>query len=146
MRYPASAEVVAQVRESKDVVTDLMMALSKSVEEAKAERRRAKEAEVESRPEMSAAEVFETHEPNPVNIVDGDALAAMRDAVRRRAKAEEDVSAAVDQARSEGHAWAAIGAILGTTGEAARQRYKDRSLARAAVPRDARSWVGRSGG
>jgi hypothetical protein len=33
------------------------------------------------------------------------------------------MSDAVAVARAEGHSWATIGAMLGTTGEAARQRY-----------------------
>ena len=41
----------------------------------------------------------------------------------RRAQAERDVSEAVAVARAERHSWAAIGAMLGTSGEAARQRY-----------------------
>jgi hypothetical protein len=39
------------------------------------------------------------------------------------AQAERDISEAVAVARAEGHSWAAIGAMLGTSGEAARQRY-----------------------
>lgn len=34
-----------------------------------------------------------------------------------------DLRDAVVQARADGHSWAAIGAMVGTSGEAARQRY-----------------------
>jgi hypothetical protein len=47
----------------------------------------------------------------------------MRHAFLRRAEAERDISEAVAVARAEGHSWAAIGAMLGTCGEAAWQRY-----------------------
>jgi len=39
------------------------------------------------------------------------------------AAADRELLDTVNSAREEGHAWAAIGAMVGTTGEAARQRY-----------------------
>ncbi|MBS9534651.1 hypothetical protein KIH27_13745 [Mycobacterium sp. M1] len=44
-------------------------------------------------------------------------------AARDRAKAEARVAAAVAAARREGTSWAKIGRVVGTSGEAARQRY-----------------------
>lgn len=44
-------------------------------------------------------------------------------AARDRAKAEARVAAAVAAARQEGASWAKIGKVIGTSGEAARQRY-----------------------
>ena len=44
-------------------------------------------------------------------------------AARNRAKAEARMSAAVATARREGTSWSKIGKVLGTSGEAARQRY-----------------------
>lgn len=58
--------------------------------------------------------------------VDARSLRAVRDAFIRRAKAERSVCRAVEAARGNGHSWAAIGAMLGTSGEAARQRYGHR--------------------
>jgi hypothetical protein len=55
--------------------------------------------------------------------VDGASLQAVRQAFEQKARAEHDLSGAVAAARAEGHSWAAIGAMLGTSGEAARQRY-----------------------
>lgn len=65
---------------------------------------------------------FEDYEPED----DGTDARSLRDiasAFERRALAERDLTAAVTVARAEGHSWSAIGAMLGTSGEAARQRY-----------------------
>jgi len=65
---------------------------------------------------------FEQHDPTD-DIKNATALRAVREAFQTRAAAERELSDAVDAARADGHAWAAIGAMVGTTGEAARQRY-----------------------
>ena len=67
------------------------------------------------------ADRFEQMEPNG----DGHraALAQLRAAVKRRAAGEQAVADAVRYARADGLSWNAIGLTLGTTGEAARQRY-----------------------
>jgi hypothetical protein len=59
----------------------------------------------------------------PVDVRDATALRAVREAVLARAEAERNLGDAVVRARHEGHSWAAIGAMVGTSGEAARQRY-----------------------
>jgi hypothetical protein len=64
---------------------------------------------------------FEAHEPG--DAVDASALRAVRSAFVERAHAERHLAEAVSVARAEGHSWAAIGAMVGTSGEAARQRY-----------------------
>jgi hypothetical protein len=69
------------------------------------------------------ADRFERHEPDPDNIADATALRALRTAFLERATAERHLADAVSVARAEGHSWAAIGAMVGTSGEAARQRY-----------------------
>jgi hypothetical protein len=66
---------------------------------------------------------FAEHEPAPDRIKDARALRDVASAIERRASCERDITAAVTVARAEGHSWAAIGAMLGTSGEAARQRY-----------------------
>jgi hypothetical protein len=66
---------------------------------------------------------FEDHEPAPGDVRDGAALRAVADAFARRAASERALATAVHTARAEGHSWSAIGAMLGTSGEAARQRY-----------------------
>jgi hypothetical protein len=48
-------------------------------------------------------------------------------AVLRRTEAEAAIVEAVNQARDHGQSWDAIGRRLGTTGEAARQKYGQRS-------------------
>jgi hypothetical protein len=65
---------------------------------------------------------FEQHEPGD-DIRDASALRTVRDAFLARADAERGLLDAVVQARHEGHSWASIGAMVGTSGEAARQRY-----------------------
>ena len=48
---------------------------------------------------------------------------SIEEAVLARADSERHLVEAVIAARADGHSWAAIGAMVGTTGEAARQRY-----------------------
>lgn len=69
------------------------------------------------------AERFENHEQDIANINDAGALRELRMAFLARADAERDLVDAVASARADGHSWAAIGAMVGTSGEAARQRY-----------------------
>lgn len=66
---------------------------------------------------------FEQHEPQHGEFRDAAALRAVRSAALQRTRAEAHVAKAVDDARADGHSWQAIGAVLGTSGEAARQRY-----------------------
>jgi len=65
---------------------------------------------------------FEQHDPTD-DVKDAAALRAVREAFQTRAAAERESVDTVHSAREEGHAWAAIGAMVGTTGGAARQRY-----------------------
>jgi len=66
---------------------------------------------------------FEDHEPDADGIRDASALRELRHAFLARAGAEQRVTDAVRTARADGHSWASIGAMVGTSGEAARQRY-----------------------
>ena len=66
---------------------------------------------------------FEQHEPTDDATGDASALAEVRTACLARAAAERQLVDAVIKARHDGHSWASIGAMLGTSGEAARQRY-----------------------
>lgn len=69
------------------------------------------------------AERFEQYEPKPGDRLDPAPLEALRTATRHKANAEAELAQAVANARQAGYPWATIGALLGTTGEAARQRY-----------------------
>lgn len=69
------------------------------------------------------AKRFEDYEPTADDERDPQVFAALRDAVVSRSDAERSVKAAVDDARGHGYSWAFIGSLLGTSGEAARQRY-----------------------
>lgn len=66
---------------------------------------------------------FEDHEPDADDIKDANDLREVRQAFLARAEAERRVTEAVVKARAAGHSWASIGAMVGTSGEAARQRY-----------------------
>ena len=69
------------------------------------------------------AKQFEDYEP-----ADGDEVSVeevlLRRAALARARSERQVVEAVMAARSAGMTWAAIGSILGTSAQAAQQRYR----------------------
>lgn len=65
---------------------------------------------------------FENHDPGD-DIHDAMELHRVREAFLARADAEHALGGAVVRARRNGHSWASIGAMVGTSGEAARQRY-----------------------
>ena len=50
-------------------------------------------------------------------------MSALRAAVQERSEAEQHVVDAIREARKSGMTWSAIGTFVGTSGEAARQRY-----------------------
>jgi hypothetical protein len=66
---------------------------------------------------------FEQYEPAIADERDAEVFAVLRDAVVSRSAAERSIRTAVDDARAHGYSWAVIGSLLGTSGEAARQRY-----------------------
>ncbi|HEX2895689.1 MAG TPA: hypothetical protein VHO29_16925 [Marmoricola sp.] len=66
---------------------------------------------------------FEYYELDPADELDPAAVTLLRRAVQERSDAELHVLEAVRAAREAGMSWAVIGAFVGTTGEAARQRY-----------------------
>lgn len=71
------------------------------------------------------ANAFEHYEPGPDDF---DAplppLMAVKIAAFRRMAAEKELAAAVAAARAAHISWRELGEAMGTTGEAARQRYK----------------------
>ncbi len=69
------------------------------------------------------AKRFEDYEPSTNDERDRSAFIALRDAAASRCEAERSVKAAVERARARGYSWQFIGSLLGTSGEAARQRY-----------------------
>jgi hypothetical protein len=70
---------------------------------------------------------FEDHLPDADDVRDASALRELRHAFLARAEAEQRVTDGVRRARADGHSWASIGAMVGTSGEAARQRYSQKS-------------------
>lgn len=71
------------------------------------------------------AKKFEAGElPGPNSrVLDGAPLRAVREAFEDYALAQKRLAERVSVAKAMGHSWAAIGAMVGTSGEAARQRY-----------------------
>jgi hypothetical protein len=84
------------------------------------------------------AKQFEADDLGPGTTVDGAPLRSVRRAFDDLARAQERLAEAVSIARWHGHSWAAIGGMLGTSGEAARQRY--RTEASPGTPAD-RGWA-----
>jgi hypothetical protein len=72
---------------------------------------------------------FEDYEPSASDELNADAVAKLRDAVAERSEAERHMLEAIKGAREAGLSWAAIGGLVGTSGEAARQRYASRVAA-----------------
>lgn len=66
---------------------------------------------------------FEDYEPSEADELDSEAVAQLRAAVQERSDAERHLLDAVRAARESGMSWAVIGTFVGTSGEAARQRY-----------------------
>jgi hypothetical protein len=71
------------------------------------------------------AKRFEHYEPRPEDERDPAAVIALRDAVLARSDAERRMRDAVMQARQQGMSWTMIGTPVGTSGEAARQKFRD---------------------
>ena len=66
---------------------------------------------------------FEDYDPDPTDELDPGAVTELRTAVLERSSAERHLLEAVRRARKAGISWTAIGNLVGTSGEAARQRY-----------------------
>ena len=69
------------------------------------------------------AERFENYEPSPDDELDAGAVVLLRAAVQERSSAERHLIEAIRAARRSGMPWSAIGTFVGTSGEAARQKY-----------------------
>jgi FAD/FMN-containing dehydrogenase len=69
------------------------------------------------------AKRFEDYEPSATDERDPAVFAELRRAVLSRSDAERSIRDAVKHAREHGYSWAFIGSLVGTSGEAARQRY-----------------------
>ena len=69
---------------------------------------------------------FENFEPEEGHELSVDAIRALRQAVAEQSSAERHLLEAVKVARESGMSWATIGTFVGTSGEAARQRYSKR--------------------
>ncbi len=69
---------------------------------------------------------FETYSPREADELAASAVALLRAAVAERSEAERHMVDAVRRAREAGLSWNAIGSFVGTSGEAARQRYSSK--------------------
>jgi hypothetical protein len=72
------------------------------------------------------ARVFEDYEPRDEDRRDAASHNALIKAVGERAVAERAIAVAVADMRAANWSWAIIGGILGTSGQAAQQRYGSR--------------------
>jgi hypothetical protein len=72
------------------------------------------------------AERFENYDPDPADEIDTGAVALLRAAIQERSQAERHLIDAIRSARDAGMSWSAIGTFVGTSGEAARQKYSGR--------------------
>lgn len=70
------------------------------------------------------AKVFEDHDPDPSHVMPAVPLRGVAEAFRSLASAEAALGEAVAHARLQGHTWAEIAKMVGTSPEAARQRYR----------------------
>jgi hypothetical protein len=70
------------------------------------------------------ADRFENDEPQAGDDLRVSAMARLQLAALRRADVEREVAQAVRDAKDNGLSWEAVGQALGTSGEAARQRYQ----------------------
>ena len=69
---------------------------------------------------------FVSYEPDPADELDAGAVALLRAAIAERSEAERHLIEAVRKAREAGMSWSVIGTFVGTSGEAARQRYSSK--------------------
>lgn len=69
------------------------------------------------------AKRFEEYEPQASDERNPQVFIELREAVLSRSAAERTIKEAVKHAREHGYTWASIGSLIGTSGEAARQRY-----------------------
>jgi len=67
------------------------------------------------------ADRFEHAEPGQLS--DGAPLRVLVDLVEQRGRTEAAIGRSVAEARTAGIPWSALGAVIGTSGEAVRQRY-----------------------
>ena len=72
------------------------------------------------------ADTFEAYEPQDADRAEPP-LMALRRLAFQRSMMERELTSAVRNARKAGASWAKIGNELGTSGEAARQRYADKA-------------------
>ena len=71
------------------------------------------------------ADAFENHDPAPEDFgAPLPPLMAVKLAAFRRAAAEKELAQAIHAARQAHLSWRELGQAIGTTGEAARQRYR----------------------
>lgn len=69
------------------------------------------------------ARLLEDYEPDPSDERDPEVFRSLLVASAERVRAESALSDAVTQARAGGFSWSLIGSAIGTSGQAAQQRY-----------------------
>lgn len=69
------------------------------------------------------ADIFENYEPRSEDERHSPVYQSLRAAVQKRSEAEGEIVEAIAAMRAARWTWTSIGGILGTTGQAAQQRY-----------------------
>lgn len=69
------------------------------------------------------AKQFEAYDPNPGDRENVSPEVRLQLAALKRAEVEAEIKRAVADARTHGVSWAKVGKALGTTGQAASERY-----------------------
>lgn len=72
------------------------------------------------------AGLLAAYQPDPADERDPGVFLSLLEASDRRARAETELADAVAHARAEGFSWSLIGSAIGTSGQAAQQRYGGR--------------------
>lgn len=68
---------------------------------------------------------FENDDFGATESIEVDGLTGLRKAVVELSDAQKNIEIWIAQCRKQGKTWGAIGEVLGTSGEAARQKYGD---------------------
>jgi hypothetical protein len=73
----------------------------------------------------SLSERLKQYEPDPKDELDVKIFKSLQQAVIDKSLIEENLLKIIKKARKNGYSWSLIGSFLGTSGEAARQKYSN---------------------
>jgi hypothetical protein len=73
----------------------------------------------------SLSQRLKQYEPDPKDERDVNIFKSLQQAVIEKSLVEENLLKIIKKARKNGYSWSLIGSFLGTSGEAARQKYSN---------------------